>query len=273
MRNANKIILTAALALALQGVQAQQEVMVSQYMFNGLFLNPAYAGTHAYGSASLLHRDQWTGVTGAPQTSMLAYDAPLMGNKMGVGFSMVHDVIGVSRDLQMDAHYSYHLRLGSGRLAFGLKAGLSVYSARLSELTYWDAGDAVFGNDISNKLVGKFGFGTYWYDGVSYIGLSVPTLYAADEAITADVEGAMAHYFTQHYYLYAGRVFHLNEYFDVKPSVLVKYQPEAPFAVDVNCNVLYKERFWLGAGYRTGEAVVGMVEYQVNPHLRLGIRL
>src|SRR6185436_18042337 len=80
----------------------------------------------------------------------------------------------------------------------------------------------------------------------------------------------MAHHFARHYYLNAGRVFHLNEFFDLKPSTLIKYEPQAPFEVDLNCNVLYKERFWLGVGYRTGDAVVGMVEYQIDPFLRIG---
>lgn len=264
----NSILLGALLACT--GARAQQEVMLSQYMFNGLFLNPAYAGSHTYGSASLLHRAQWTGINGAPRTSLFAFDTPLLGDKMGLGFTLAHDMIGVSRDLQFDGSYSYHLRLGEGHLALGLKAGLSVYSARLSELRYWDEGDPVFGNDINNKLVGKFGFGAYWWNDLGYIGLSVPTIYAADEAITADVQGAMDHYFTRHYYLYAGRVFPINEHFDLKPSTLVKVEPDAPVEVDLNLNVLYRERFWFGAGYRTGDAVVAMVEYQVNRQLRIG---
>ena len=171
---------------------------------------------------------------------MLAVDAPLMNGSMGLGFSLVHDQIGVSRDLDLSTHYAYHLRISDdSKLAFGLRAGLSIYSANLNELTYWDANDQVFQNNISNQLVGKFGFGLYWYNATSYVGLSVPTIYAADGNITMDVAGALDHYFTQHYYLHAG-------------------------------NLLYKERVWLGVGYRTGDAMVGMVEYQINPQLRIG---
>ena len=270
MRTSSTLLPIAAVLLIAGGARAQQEVMVSQYMFNGLFLNPACAGTHAFATASLLHRAQWTGITGAPQTSMLAWDTPLMGDKMGAGFSIVHDQIGVTRDLQLDAHYSYHLRIGGGHLAFGLKAGLSLYSAQLSDLTYWDQGDEVFAGDLNNELIGKFGTGLYYYDDLAYVGISVPTIYAADQVITTDVPEGVEHHFARHYYLHAGRVFHLNEFFDLKPSTLIKYEPQAPFEVDLNCNVLYKERFWLGVGYRTGDAVVGMVEYQVNPLLRVG---
>jgi len=262
----------AALALLLGGAShAQQEVMTSQYMFNQLFLNPAYAGSHGYASASLLNRTQWAQMEGAPSTAMLAVDGPVWNDKMGLGFTIVHDRIGVSRDLDMAGHYAYHLRVSEGsRLALGLRAGLSVYSARLSELVFWDTNDQLYQQDISNALVGKFGFKTYWYDATSYVGVSVPTIYAADGAITMNVNSALDHYFTQHFYLHAGKVFPLGELFDIKPSTLIKFMPNAPPQADVNCNVLYRERVWLGAGYRTGDAIVAMAEYQVSPRLRIG---
>ena len=250
---------------------AQQEVMVSQYMFNGLFLNPAYAGSQPYASASLLHRDQWTGMEGAPTTSMLAIDGPVWNDRMGLGFSLVHDRIGVSRDLEMAGQYAYRIKTGeTGRLAFGLKVGLSLYSARLSDLVYWDQNDPLYQQNIRNQAVGKFGFGMYWHDDRSFVGLSVPTLYAADGNITKTVQSASDHYFTQHFYLYTGHVFEINEDLDLKPSVLVKYQPQATPEADLNVNALFRDRFWLGVGYRTGDAVTGMIEYQVNPMFRIG---
>jgi type IX secretion system PorP/SprF family membrane protein len=245
--------------------------MVSQYMFNQLFLNPAYAGSHDYMSSSLLHRSQWLQVEGAPRTSMMAIDAPLMNGKMGAGFSIVHDQIGVSRDLDIAGHYAYHIRINNGsKLAFGLRAGLSLYSAQLSDLKYWDQNDQIFQGNLANKPVGKFGFGMYWYDASSYIGLSVPTIYAADGQLSMDAGDALDHYFTQHYYLHAGKVFPISESIDLKPSTMVKYTPAAPVEADINCNILYRERVWMGVGYRTGDAIVGMVEYQVNPQLRIG---
>ena len=271
MMNFRQLVLTALACAGLGRALAQQEVMVSQYMFNQLFLNPAYAGSHPYMSSSLLHRAQWLRVDGAPQTSMMAVDAPLMKGKMGAGLSIVHDRIGVSRDLDIAGHYAYHIRVSEGsKLAFGLRAGLSLYSADLSQLTYWDANDQVFANSISNAPVGKFGFGMYWYDATSYVGLSIPTIYAADGKLSLDPAGVLDHYLTQHYYLHAGKVFPLNGSMDIKPSTMVKYTPSAPVEADVNCNLLYRERVWIGLGYRTGDALVGMLEYQINPMLRIG---
>lgn len=265
-------LLSLVIALLACGhTRAQQEVMVSQYMFNGLFLNPAYAGSHPFTSGSLLHRDQWTGMAGAPVTSMMAIDGPLWNERMGLGFTLVHDQIGVSRDLEMAGQYAYRIRTGKrGHLSFGLKAGLSLYSAKLSELVYWDQNDPLYQQNIRNVAVGKFGFGMYWHDERSYVGLSVPTIYAADGQVVKAAESASDHYFTQHYYLNAGRVFEITEDIDLKPSALIKFQPEAPPQADLNVNALYRERFWLGVGYRTGASVTGMVEYQVNPMFRIG---
>lgn len=267
-----RIPLSAALAVFLgMAASAQQELMTSQYMFNGLFLNPAYAGSHPYATATALHRSQWVGMEGAPRTNLFGVDAPMMDGKMGLGLTFSHDRIGVSRDMEVAAQYAYRIRTGArGHLAFGLKAGVSMYTANLGDLVYWDAQDAVYQGNISNAAVGKFGFGLYWHDERTYIGLSVPTLQAADKQLVTDLATAPDHYFTQHYYLNAGHVFELNDNFDLKPSVLLKYQQQAPPEVDLNLNVLFKERFWLGAGYRTGDAIVAMVEYQISPMFRAG---
>ncbi len=271
MQRIRLILPLALLALSANVASAQQELMISQYMFNGLFLNPAYAGSHPYTSATALHRSQWVGMEGAPRTNLLGIDGPLMGNKMGLGFTFSHDMIGVSRDVEMAANYAYRIRTGSnGHLAFGLKAGLSFYTAKLSDLVYWDTQDALYQNNISNATVGKFGFGLYWNNERSFVGISVPTIYAADGKLSSQPSDAPEHYFTQHYYLNAGHVFELNENFDLKPSVLIKYQQQAPPEVDLNMNLLFKDRFWLGAGYRTGDAVVGMVEFQINRLFRVG---
>ena len=264
-------ILALAALLCAAAANAQQEVMVSQYMFNGLFLNLAYAGSHGYASSSLLHRSQWMQVEGAPRTSLLAIDGPVMNNKMGLGFSLVHDQIGISRDLDMSGHYAYHLRVGKrSKLALGLRAGLSIYSARVSELRHWDAADPLYQQDIVNAPLGKFGFGLYWHSASGYLGISVPAIYAADGRITLDAPQAFKHYYTQHYYVHGGKVIHAGESFDVKPSALVKYTPGAPIEADINCNALYRERIWLGLGYRTGDALVAMAEYQISPQLRIG---
>ncbi|MBP6312356.1 MAG: type IX secretion system membrane protein PorP/SprF [Flavobacteriales bacterium] len=264
-------ILLLGIVLHSVSVVAQQQVSASQYMFNGLFLNPGSAGSHSYATSSLLHRSQWAQVEGAPTTSMVAFDAPLMKQKVGAGFTIVHDRIGITKDLDISGNFAYHMRIGSrSKLAFGLRAGVSIYSAQLSDLRYWDTNDQVLDRNFTNVPVAKFGFGLYWYSTDAYLGLSAPTLFAADKAINSVNDSIQHRYYSSHYYLQAGKVYPLSESLDIKPNVLVKFAPNAAVQADLNCNLLFRERLWFGVGYRTGAAFIGMVEYVISQQLRIG---
>ena len=183
-----KILSVLFLQSFLLGAYAQQDIMVSKYMFNGLFLNPAYGGAHPYFTARLSYRTQWTGFTGAPKTQLFELDGPLAKDKMGIGCIISHDKIGVTEQTDFFATYSYKIKLGSGKLSFGLRAGVSDYRAQLTSLTYWDASDVVFTSDIKSALIPKFGFGIYYYTGKYYAGLSIPTLIAYDKDYTFSVD-------------------------------------------------------------------------------------
>jgi len=262
-------LLTAVLTASV--LHAQQEVKVSQYMFNGLFLNPAYAGSHPYASGSLLYRDQWTRMPGAPNTSMGALDAPLKNGRIGIGVSVVHDRIGISRDLDLSSHFAYRIRTGGkGYLAFGLRAGVAFCSARFDELVTWDPQDPAYDRALVNVPVLRTGAGIFWNDGRSYAGLSAPDLWSADRRMRVAPGGRTERYFRTHWYLTAGRAFPINESIDLKPSLLVRIAPSAAPQVDLTCNLLFRERVWLGVGYRTANGPVALVEYQVTPLLRAG---
>jgi type IX secretion system PorP/SprF family membrane protein len=249
---------------------SQQELLVSQYMFNGLMLNPAYAGTHAYFSANALHRSQWVQFEKAPVSQVFSIDGPISNDKLGIGLLVHNDKLGVTSQLDASANISYKLLLGSGKLSFGLRAGFSNYSAKLSEVVVWQSGDQVFErNDISGEFVPKFGFGMYYYTDSFYAGLSVPNIYSLDDNILIE-ESQDEGYFEQHYYLNAGVVIESNTTLTIKPSILVKYVPSAPVEVDLNCNFMFFRKFWLGAGYRTGDALIGMLEYNITPQLSAG---
>jgi type IX secretion system PorP/SprF family membrane protein len=249
---------------------AQQELQVSQYMFNGMLLNPAYAGTHDYFSASLLHRSQWVNLDGAPSTQVFAIDGPIANKRMGVGLVVTNDQIGISSQLDVAANFAYHLPLGPGDLSFGVKAGLAMYSADLGDVTIWDNQDAVYSpNNIQNEMVTKFGFGTYYHTEKFYAGISIPVIYSLDDNILPEISSQDT-YFTQHYYLNVGGVIDLGPALAFKPSTLVKFLPGAPIELDLNANFLLYERLWLGLGYRTQDAMIGMIEYNISPQLRIG---
>jgi type IX secretion system PorP/SprF family membrane protein len=251
--------------------KAQQDPMISQYMFNGLFLNPAYSGSHKYVTSTLLHRTQWVNFPGAPKTLLLAVDGliPSKSENMGLGLIVSHDQIGATQQTDIYANYAYQLKLKKGKLAFGIKAGVTNYVFKSDNLTVWDANDQVFAAKKTAWLP-KFGFGAYYFCEKWYAGISIPTLVAYDAHHDFSFDVNKGSFLNRHYYLYGGYVFKLNEKFKLKPSTLIKYLPGAPLQADINLNLLYMDKLWIGASYRSMDAVVFMIEYQTNARFRVG---
>jgi type IX secretion system PorP/SprF family membrane protein len=249
---------------------AQQEIMISQYMFNGLFLNPAYAGSHPYVSTSLLHRSQWVNFDGAPRSQIFAIDGPVPGKNMGLGLMMSNDKIGVTNTVNIDGNYSYHIPMKNGKLAFGLRAGVMNYRANLNDLVYWDQNDQVYNQGSINFWMPKFGAGTYYFSERYYIGLSTPNLMAYQSNRRFDVDMTKGTIMKRHYFLTGGYVFDLTDKIKAKPSVLLKYQSKAPLQADLNFSLLFHDAFWIGTSFRTGDSVLGIIEYQANNRFRVG---
>jgi type IX secretion system PorP/SprF family membrane protein len=265
-----KHLIIIAAFFAASATFGQQELMLSQYMFNGLLLNPAYTGSHPYFTANVLHRSQWVKFDKAPTSQVVSIDGPIANDKLGIGLLVTNDAIGITKQLEVGGNVSYKLDLGRGKLAFGLRAALSNYSAALTqvELAQDEVADPVYASaDIRGEFVPKFGFGIYYYQPKFYAGLSVPTIFAAEDRILV---GNQPEYFANHFYFNTGVVWSVAPLLDVKPSILVKYVENAPVELDINCNLLFAKKFWLGAGYRTGDALVGMLEYNVTNMLRIG---
>ncbi len=268
----NILILFISLLLAIQ-LQAQQEIMVSQYMFSGLFVNPAYTGTHNFSEATALYRAQWTGFEGAPTTQTFGIEGPISNELMGLGLTVTNDKIGDTRQTEIFANWSYHLFLNESattRLSFGIRAGFADYSANLSETKVFDNGDPIFSQNQSNAFVPKFGAGIYLYSTLWYAGISVPTVYAADKKVRFNINDVGDRYFEPHTYFTGGYIFKTSDNFAIKPSVLIKYLNGSPLQADINCNLLIRNTFWIGASYRTGDAIVGILEYNIANTFRIG---
>lgn len=265
-----KYITFAFLLTLATSAWSQQELQVSQYMFNGLLLNPAYAGTHDYFSASLLHRSQWVNLDNAPTSQVFAIDGPIANDRLGLGLIVSNDQLGIISQLDVAANLSVKFQLGQGNLSFGLKGGVSSYSADLASVEIWDVQDQVYNqNNIQGELVTKFGFGAYYYMEKFYAGIAVPVIYSLDDSILPEITSEDS-YFTQHYYANVGGIIEAGPSLAFKPSALVKYLPGAPVEVDLNVNALLYNRLWLGVGYRTQDALIGMIEYNITPQLRAG---
>ena len=253
------------------GASAQQEAMISQYMFNGLMLNPAYAGSHDYFSTSVLHRSQWVQFDNAPVTQVFSIDGPIADDRLGIGLNVVNDRLGIVNQLDFGTNIAVKFPLKSGTLSFGLRADIISYSARLSDVIVQDVADPVYSsNDIQGQFATQFAFGAYYHADNWYAGLGIPNLYSLDDNISVYDNPESTGYFVPHYFVNGGMVFSPSFNLDIKPSILVKVGPAAPVEIDLNCNFLLYKRLWLGAGYRTGDALVGILEYQMTPQLRAG---
>jgi len=268
-----KIFILASFLLSALFTQAQQDVMISQYMFNMEVLNPGYAGSKDYMMATLLHRSQWTKFEGTPKTQIATLHSPWGDKRLGWGANAVHDHIGVTDRVDVFFDLAYHLPLNESlKLGMGIRAGISHFNSDLSKLTYWDTDDPTLnGGTISNTLPNT-GAGLFLYSDKFYVGLSVPSVlsYDSTESINIEAEKEEAPNKVRHYYATAGVAIPITSELLMKPSILVKHVPSAPWEADFNLNFLIANLVWVGASYRTGDAVIGMVEFQLSRKLRIG---
>jgi type IX secretion system PorP/SprF family membrane protein len=245
---------------------AQQDPQFSQFMFNKLAVNPAYAGSSDAICGTLLYRDQWDKFPGAPKTAALGLDAPVPVLHGGVGLNLVNDIIGNEKTVIADLSYAYRMNLGLGNLAIGVKAGI-LQKSFIAKFNPLQDNDPAIPNPGTSALVPDFGLGAYYntkdlYFGVSSTHLAAPTLkYGTD---ISQIKLAMA----RHYYIMAGYNYYINQEFTLKPSLLIKSDPTTP-QIDLNLNLLYNNFIWGGVSYRYRDAVVAMVGLEYN-NLKFG---
>lgn len=256
-----------ALLMALQA-RAQQDPLFSQYMFNTLAVNPAYAGSADVFTVMALSRHQWVGFAGAPATQTVLAHTPLPKENMALGLSLLNDKVGPTRQTGAYIDYAYRIRTGpSSRLALGLKGGVNLYQADLAALTSVDP-DAANVN-ITGKALPNFGFGLFWHTPRAYFGASTPKLLENDiDAVNQ--AGIVTASEVRHFFLLGGYVLDLDRSVKFKPSFMVRVVSGAPLSVDLNANFLFRERIWLGAMYRVGNSVGVLGQYQVNDQFRIG---
>jgi type IX secretion system PorP/SprF family membrane protein len=250
---------------------AQQDAMFTQYMFNPLAVNPAYAGSRNVLSLTALHRDQWVGLKGAPKTTTFSADMPTWNNKLGLGFMAFNDEVGITKSTGFYGVYTYRIRFsGGGSLAFGLQGGVTNYKANLTQVSLIDRPDDVFSQNI-NSFLPTFGAGVYYNTDRYYIGFSAPNIirsYLRKDKYLYSSELIAKRF--DHMFLMAGYVFDLKEDIKLKPSFLVKYVSGAPIQADINAQVWLKDVVSVGGSYRTDGSGAFLAEIQCTPQFRIG---
>jgi type IX secretion system PorP/SprF family membrane protein len=245
---------------------AQQDSQFTQYMYNTINVNPAYAGSRGAMSIFALHRTQWVGLDGAPVTNAVSINTPLNSSRLGIGVSLINDRIGPTTENTISADLSYTIPTSETfRLSFGLKATANLFDLNNSKLTPKQQGDPTL--QSYSKFNPNLGAGLYLHSDKAYVGFSIPNFIESNRY--NDNEVAL---FKEkiNYYLIAGYVFDLNNNIKFKPALLSKMVVGAPLQADISANFLFFDKFMLGASYRWSAAVSAMVGFQISDAMYIG---
>lgn len=247
---------------------AQQDSQYTNYMYNTVNVNPAYAGSRGVMSIFGLHRTQWVGLDGAPVTNTVSLNTPINNSNFGLGISFVNDRIGPSDENAISADISYSIQTSDTyKLSFGVKATANLLNVDYTKLNIYDPTDVQFQNNIDNKFSPNIGAGVYFHSDKLYAGLSVPNFLETqhfDDNVSATAKERM------HYYLIGGYVFDLTENIKFKPAFLSKVVNGAPLQLDLTANFMFNEKFVLGAAWRWDAAVSGLVGFQATSNWFIG---
>lgn len=263
-------ILMGIILLGSTQVQAQQDPQYTNYMYNTVNINPAYAGSRGALSIFGLHRTQWVGLEGAPTTNSFSVNTPIQDSKLGVGLSFVNDKLGVINEntISLDVSYTIDLNQRNSKLSFGVKGSLNMLNVAYSRLNKFNPNDPMILHDIADEASPNIGAGIYWHNEKSYVGLSVPNFLENKRFENGTLYSAMNQ--RQHFYLMGGHVFEINPTLKFKPAFLLKAVSGAPLQADVTANFLIHDKLTLGAAYRWDAAWSALAGFQVTDGLMLG---
>lgn len=252
-------------------LKAQQYPVYSQYIFNPLVINPAYAGNHVQFSATLMYRNQWVNLDGAPRTTSLTMHSTLGRPSVGVGFMLTNDKIGSYNNTSVYGQYSYSIKMPSnGKLSMGVQGGFNLVSADYSDLNLDNDNDASFIN-FSNKIRPNFGAGVSYQNEKFYAGFSIPFILNA--TISSDLESFVTELKeARYYYLHGGAYLPLNpaKTAVVHPSLLLRTQEGQPLSMDASLEVIFQEVFSVGASYRNIDALVTYLTLKISDNFHFG---
>ncbi len=264
------ILLLLILFLFIDVARSQQQATFSQYMFNGLAINPAYAGSHEVLSATALARFQSVGVPGAPNTQTFSAHSPLVNQKIALGLLIVNDKIGVVNQFGLNAIYAYRIMFSNDPkrpqvLSFGLQAGFTSYNAKYSDLTIYNNNDPVFMEDVK-EIRPNFGFGVYYYTYRFYAGLSIPHLMNNIFDRKTDFQTIIQ---PNPLILTSGYVITLNRFLKFKPNFLCKFVSQKPVELNFNGNISLDDILWVGVSYKFNNMDL-LTEIQLTNQIRFG---
>jgi type IX secretion system PorP/SprF family membrane protein len=290
----NYLFIGLLCSLGVLPVFGQQDPMFTKYQFNSLVFNPAYAGSNEHLTINAIHRQQWLGFDGAPVTQTLSAHTPLKGERVGLGFSALHDKIGPTETIHFAGAYAYRMQVGKKKnmkLSLGLQASIANWHGDWLNITVEQGTDPAFQQSVTRWLP-NFGAGAYLYGKKFYLGLGCPQLLEhrlrEQESESIDFYGKTY----RHWYTSVGYVLPLQgDQIIFRPSVLLKTvglfssankdgQPQkigAPTGLNIDASLFFRQLFWIGTTYRTSlqsqKSSSDSVDFWVSWHFRNGLRL
>jgi len=269
-------ILLSVFRLAGQTVSDQTKISLaypvySQYLHNGLLINPAYAGSREVLSLFLSGRLQWAGIKGAPVSETVSLHTLMKNDRVGLGLTGQFFKYGFSKSTSVYVDYAYHVRVGKGKLAFGLKTGFDMSNTDYTGILLIDPSDPAFITNDKPYFLPNAGAGLYFYGKKFFIGAAVPSFLGYVKNSAGKVSFDAFSDFDA--YISAGALITFAPSFKFKPSVFVDYsvQKTKKMQIDLNGNFIVYDFLWLGGSWRFSEEVaVGIVQFQINPQIMFG---
>lgn len=266
--NSWRVIILGFIVINSNIVIAQQDVMYTQYMFNGLAINPAYAGSHDVVSTTALFRKQWLNVSGAPTSLSFTAHSPLPFKQMSAGILIVNDGIGINNETNVNLCGAYYIPVQGekAKLSFGLQGGITALNSDFSTLSPDNLNDPKLGTSQISGVKPNVGAGVYYYSDKTYFGISLPRLLQntfSNGNVTARKQ-------SRHYFITGGHVIDIQPNYKLKPSFMIKAVSGAPVELDLNLNVLLMDRLWAGLSWRTFDSMDAIFQYNVNEKLSIG---
>lgn len=253
-----------------QSVTAQTEAMYSQYLYNKLVLNPAYAGSREGICLFTSYRNQWNKIEGAPQSILGSFHTISKNRKYGAGINLYNDRIGIFNTYAFNANYAYRFFIGKNVLALGINAGLFYTNAEPGELTTFQQGDVSTYTEISGgKILPNVGSGIYLKNKRMAVGISIPQIINNNMLKNNNIPLDNHFCFTFDYLFNVGKKYTLQgQKLSIVPSLLMKFVPRTNFQVDFNLNFVLYSALWLGAGYRSDNSYVFSAQYALNKFIK-----
>lgn len=248
-------------------VKSQYAPTFSQYLFNGLAINPGYAGSEEAFTASVFYRNQWIGFDGAPTDQTFSAHAPLRDPSIAVGLLVFHEKIGIRNYSSVFLNYAYRIQFWKGKLSFGLKAGFSSGKQDQIDLT---ENDVVFNNNSLKYFLPNFGLGVYYYDDKFFAGASVPLIFTYRSNPVDGKYQVHNDFKNYNFYITTGIKLYQDREVSWQPSCLIKYSASSLLQFDLNLNATYQQYLTGGISYRNHDAIVFMFNVRANPQLTVG---